>query len=231
MPIERLRLRQFSVKNEQGAVCFAHLNVEFPLHQFVLIEGAAGAGKSLLLKIMAGLVLPEQGGYYINDTNVSALSFAGFLPYRLNIGYSFEHGGLIGNKTVLENLMLPLQYHADDNAQQARRKAQAQLERFGLLDIQDAYPADLSSTYWRRVVVARALILKPELLLLDNPGAGLGHADRQLLVDLLKEQRAHGGLKHVFIVSPQAAFLDELISARLSVDQGNIYPCENPHHD
>ncbi len=220
--IESLAFRAVSLQGGQGCTQFDAIDFEFPANEIVLLGGSAGAGKSLLLKAMAGLVLPTGGGYYINEVNVSQLSFAGFLPYRLNIGYSFEQGGLISNKTVYENLALPLLFHQLGSADEIAYKVSSLLEQFSLTSVQDVRPAELSSSFKRLAVVARSLILDPQLLLLDHPTTGLCNADRLALADLLKYKKLKGELKHIFIVSRQETFLDGLISCQIQADNHEI---------
>lgn len=220
--IDSFEFRRASLEGGQGHAHFDCINFEFPVNEIVLLDGHAGAGKSLLLRAMAGLVLPSQGGYFINGVNVTELSFAGFLPYRLNIGYSFEHGGLIGNKTVYENLALPLSFHQLGTAPEVAHKVNELIEQFGLHGVRDVRPAELPSSYKRLAIVARSLILDPQLLLLDHPTTGLCNADRLMLADLLKYKKSKGELKHIFIVSRQEAFLDGLISCHIEANNHKI---------
>lgn len=216
--INRMAFKAASFEGAQGQLHFDNIDFEFPCNEVVLLEGAAGSGKSLLLKALAGLVRPTGGGYFINGVNVSELSFDGFLPYRLNIGYSFEHGGLISNKTVYENLALPLLYHQLGDAQTVAHKVSGLIEQFGLASVKNLLPSELSSSYKRLAVVARSLILDPQLLLLDHPTTGLCDADRLMLGGLLKDKKSRGELRHIFIISRQAAFLDGLISCHININ-------------
>lgn len=220
--INSLAFRAASLQGGQGRTHFDNVDFEFPCNEIVLLDGDAGSGKSLLLKAMAGLVLPSAGGYFINGVNVSQLSFAGFLPYRLNIGYGFEHGGLISSKSVYENLALPLLYHQLGAEEEVANKVASLIEQFGLTAVKDLYPAELSSSYKRLAVVARSLVLDPQLLLLDHPTTGLGNADRLLLADLLKDKKSRGELKHIFIVSRQEAFLDGLATCRIETNNHTV---------
>ena len=220
--INSLVFKAASFQGGQGRAHFDSIDFEFPCNEIVLLDGDAGSGKSLLLKAMAGLVLPNTGGYFIDGVNVSELNFAGFLPYRLNIGYSFEHGGLIGNKSVYENLALPLLFHQLGTAAEVAHKVNTLIEQFGLHSVRDIRPAELSSSYKRLAVVARSLILDPQLLLLDHPTTGLCNADRLALAGLLKDKKSQGELKHIFIVSRQEAFLEGLISCRIETNNHTI---------
>ena len=149
MNFSQLNFTNMSFSDENGICLFQDLNFDFPLNETVLIRGEAGSGKSLLLKLMAGLLLPTSGAYYINGVNVSEQCFNEFLPYRLAIGYSFENGGLVGNKSLRENLRLPLEYHQIMGDQAADERVDELIESFGLERVQNRRPHDLSGSYKR----------------------------------------------------------------------------------
>lgn len=222
MPIDQLAFSDASYHVAGDKRHFDHLNITLPMNEVVLLDGVAGAGKSLLLQAMAGLLRPQTGAYLINGVDVSAMTFKDFLPYRLQIGYSFEHGGLMGDQTVLDNLVFPLQFHRLVDGAEAQRRAEVLIERLGLQAVRNEYPAELASSFKRRAVVARALMMQPELLLLDHPTTGLAHADRLEMVSLLTEQREQGLVKHIFLASSQEALIDNIVTYRLRVAGGRV---------
>jgi ABC-type lipoprotein export system ATPase subunit len=96
----------------------------------VVIRGVQGAGCSTVMQILAGLQTPTLGSYLINGVPVENMSFEEFLPFRLRMGYAFDTGGLLGNRTLFENLVLPLNYHNICSPQEAERRILALMERF-----------------------------------------------------------------------------------------------------
>lgn len=148
--------------------------------EFVCLLGPSGSGKSTLLRALAGLVTPTQG----------EIRFAGAAPLR--IGYVFQHANLMPWRTVIENIMLPLELQGVPPAE-ARRQAQTWVERVGLSGFESAWPRDLSGGMAQRVAIARALIHDPDLLLLDEPFGALDALTRERmgaeLLNLWQSQR------------------------------------------
>lgn len=222
MHFKQLAFQKLSFFAEDQQPLLHSLNFEFPLNEMVHLHGAAGAGKSLILRLMAGLLLPHEGHYEINGQNVTQLTFRGFLPYRLQIGYGFEEGGLVGNKTLRQNMLLPMEYHSLVEKDEAEARVDELVNRFGLETVQELKPHSLSSTHYRLAIVARALVLRPSLLLLDHPTTGLSNADRLNMVDVLQEEKNNGHIDHVFFVSNQDTFIDNIATARIDIRDGEL---------
>jgi ABC-type transporter Mla maintaining outer membrane lipid asymmetry ATPase subunit MlaF len=136
--------------------------------------GPSRSGKSLLIELAAGLVAPESGRVIIlgqdwNDGPDDVLS-----SVRLRVGPVLQQPGLLSNMTLFNNVLLPLRYHRGTLSDRHREQAvMAQLERLGLVPMRDRFPAELNQGEVRRAAIARALILDPDILLLDDPLAGL----------------------------------------------------------
>lgn len=111
--------------------------------KIIWLQSSEGAGKSTVLQLMAGLLQPQQGKYLINNENVAEMSFEEFLPYRLSIGYSFDYGGLINNRTIFENIILPLVYHKILPYEEARLQVDGLLKRFELEKFRNQRPAHI----------------------------------------------------------------------------------------
>ena len=223
MHFEKLAFRQLGFVDEEDKALFSDLEFEFPLNEIVQITGDAGSGKSLLLKLMGGLRLPTSGHYEINGQNVSELNFNQFLPYRLAIGFGFEQGGLLGNKTVRQNLRLPMEYHRLVSEDEADKRVDELIELFNIRDLENYRPYELSGSYKRLCVVARALVLRPSLLLLDHPSTGLSNADRLKLADLLKEEKTSGHVDHVFFISNQDTFANSMATSQIEIREGSLH--------
>ncbi len=119
--VESVEFRNMAFAYDDDAQFFDDVNFSFPTETVVWIRGESGAGKSSLLKIMAGLEVPTYGKYMINGKDVGDMSFEEFLPYRLGIGFSFDIGGLINNRTLFDNLMLPIMYHDEMTFKEAQQ--------------------------------------------------------------------------------------------------------------
>jgi ABC-type transporter Mla maintaining outer membrane lipid asymmetry ATPase subunit MlaF len=141
--------------------------------EFWVVAGQQHSGKSDLLMMMAGLMLPSAGvcKHFGKDTRTFDEAA---MAERLRSGFVFEKGQLFGQLTIAENIALPLRYHRDLTTDAADQEVRALLERLELTPLADITPANVSANWLKRAALARALILKPQVLLLDNPFGGLG---------------------------------------------------------
>jgi ABC-type transporter Mla maintaining outer membrane lipid asymmetry ATPase subunit MlaF len=140
--------------------------------EFWVVAGQEHSGKSDLLMLAAGLMSPSSGGCKLfgNDT----INFGeAELAERLRVGFVFQGGQLFNQLTIAENVALPLQYQKNFTAAEAAREVQVLLELLELSPLADLTPPNIAANWRQRAALARALILKPEVLLLDNPQAGL----------------------------------------------------------
>lgn len=152
------------------------LDVDIQVHagEFVALMGPSRSGKSLIVELAAGLVSPQMGrvillGYeWTADVNEEPTAV------RLRLGTVLQQPGLLSNMTLFNNVALPLRYHRGSMSERDRERAVlAQLEQLGLVSMRDRFPADLNQGEVRRGAIARALMLDPDVLLLDDPLAGL----------------------------------------------------------
>jgi phospholipid/cholesterol/gamma-HCH transport system ATP-binding protein len=178
------------------------------------IIGAAAAGKSLLLKLIAGLVTPDAGAIAVLGEPVTGRREADLGPLRRRLGMLFQNYALFDFLTVAGNVAFPLEQRGE-LAPAARAAAVAQrLRAVGLSGSEAAWPAQLSGGMRKRVGIARATICAPELLLYDEPTAGLDPVTSRKIFDLLDaDQRASGAT--VLAVSSDVAalltFVDEIV--------------------
>ncbi len=142
--------------------------------EIVALIGPSGCGKSTLLSIIGGLLRPERGAVHI----------AGEVPAdSLNpFTFVFQDFALLPWRTVTGNIALPLEHHAL-SADERRRRIEAALRRIGLEDFRDAYPKQLSGGMRQRVGIARALVVRPAVLLMDEPLSALDAQTRELLIE------------------------------------------------
>ena len=153
---------------------------------FWVVGGLQWAGKSDWLTTVAGLQRTATGAHFLFGQEAASLTQAELVAERLRVGLVFENGGrLFTQMTVEENVSLPLRYHRNCPPEESRESVAAMLELTGLTDLA-AQPAGQLNRGWRqRVALARALILQPEVLLLDNPLAGLDPRQTRWWLDTL----------------------------------------------
>ena len=153
-----------------------------------VIGGPPGSGKSDLLATMAGLYRPLKGTLRFFDNDIAHLGEDAFLTARLRIGLVFGNGGqLFNHLTVAGNIALPLRYHHARQRVATEERVQAILEATGLAPLADHTPGEIKHGWRQRVGLARALALGPEVLLLDNPLAGLGPKESRWWLEFLAQ--------------------------------------------
>jgi len=170
--------------------------------EFWVLAGQQKSGKTDFLMTTVGLMPPLAGSYHLFGRDMGTYSEA-HLADRLRVGFVFANGQLFNHLTVSENLALPLRYHRNLNELEAERETRWLLELLELTPVAAVTPSNLSRDWMKRTALARALVLKPEVLLCDDPLAGLGSRHRQWWVrflDQLREGHAHFGGRPMTLV-------------------------------
>jgi len=155
----------------------------------VCIGGGSGQGKSALLRIIAGLVRPTKGnlyyfGEYIPPERLTALEVA-----KRRVGLVFQNGALISNLKVRDNIALPLRYHKMGSPDDIDEKINMAMDLMRVRNEADMFPHQLSMGMQKRVAIARSWAMDPELLLMDEPTAGLDNYNRRNLLPLIDNMR------------------------------------------
>lgn len=198
-------------------------SLEFPLGEIISLKGNRGAGRSTLLQILAGIQMPNQGEFLINGRNVLDISFEDFLPYRLKIGYAFDLGGLISNKTLMENLLLPLTYHQVCPVAEAFDRVEYYVHKFGLQKSQNMRPANVSGGVRKLTCLVRSILLNPEILILDDPTVGLPRAVVDQYCETIFDLRRANENHTVIFSSYDDSFARQIETAALYLEEGQIY--------
>jgi lipoprotein-releasing system ATP-binding protein len=170
------------------------LELSVERQQMVAIMGASGVGKSTLLHVLGGLDTVDSGEVHIGEHNITAMSDEARVAYRnRQVGFVFQFHHLLPEFSALENAAMPLRI-ARVAAAEARPQAVALLSRVGLSERLDHRPGMLSGGEQQRVAVSRALVMKPALLLADEPTGDLDEATADALHGLLREMHSEFGL-------------------------------------
>lgn len=223
MKIQSLKFEGVSFSHDGQDPIVQNVEFDFPMNEILWVKAEGGAGKSSLLQILAGLQIPQSGKYLINGENVCEMSFEEFLPYRLQIGYSFDYGGLINNRTLFDNLMLPLLYHKIVTPEEAKERVEGILKEFDIFKFAHERPAHVPGRIRKQVCLLRALIMKPQILLLDDPSVGLGQDFTSVLVDHIYRARKEGFFSHVFISSYDERFMNLFDYQIIHLNDGQLY--------
>jgi phospholipid/cholesterol/gamma-HCH transport system ATP-binding protein len=164
------------------------------------VIGGSGSGKSTLLREMILLQIPSAGRIQVLGVELAAITDAAALALRQRFGVLFQQGGLFGALTVLENIGLPLREHRQLDEQEVNALAAQKLAEVGLdAAVASQYPSELSGGMLKRAALARALVLDPELLFLDEPTAGLDPQSAAGIDTLVLKLRQQSGLTIMMI--------------------------------
>lgn len=226
--INSLRFEDVSFSFDKNNSMFQNCSFEFPMDQVVWVKAESGSGRSTLLQLLGVLQLPKAGKYFINDDNICDMSFEEFMPYRLNIGFGFDNGGVIHNRTIFENIILPLLYHKLGDPLDAMDRVDFLLDRMGILKHRDVRPSLVPGTVRKIACLLRAIVLKPEVLLLDDPSVGIGQEVSLRFFDLIKELREEGAARHVFISSFDEKLMSTIDHTEIFIDSGLIHHNQEP---
>jgi phospholipid/cholesterol/gamma-HCH transport system ATP-binding protein len=166
------------------------LNLNIPRGQTVAIIGESGCGKTVFLKTMIGLVRPTQGRVHFDGQNLQDLGDKDLVQQRIRFGYLFQNAALFDSMTVGQNVAFPLRQHKQLGDEQLQEQVLARLAEVGLPDsVVVKKPAELSGGMRKRVGLARALVLNPELMLYDEPTTGLDPIMSDVINELIMSTR------------------------------------------
>lgn len=154
----------------------------------LVIMGKSGSGKSVMVKCIVGLIQPDSGSITIRDRDIITMGQTELDFLRTEIGFLFQGSALYDSMTVRENLEFPLRRHKDKlkDFKGTEESVKEALESVGLLDAIDRMPAELSGGMQRRVALARALILKPKIIMYDEPTTGLDPITSNEIIQLMR---------------------------------------------
>lgn len=174
-------------KSFNGNNVLQGVNLEIPEGRITCIVGGSGSGKSVLLKHLNGILRPDSGHVVVDGKDISGLPESSLYGMRRRMALIFQSGGLLGSLNVGENVGLGLKEHNLASEDEIRDIVREKLDLVQLGGIEDKMPANLSGGMKKRVSIARGLTLNPELILYDEPTAGLDPPMAQAIDDLILE--------------------------------------------
>ena len=198
-------------------VLFNHLNFDVKEKDIFIIMGASGCGKSSLLKVLTGLVIPNQGNILINNKDFLKASFEEKREIMKDCGVMYQSGALFSSMSLKENVMMPMELYSNYTNSEISDIASYKLSLVGLAGFDDFYPSEISGGMKKRAALARALSLDPKIVYCDEPSAGLDPISSKQLDDLILELNQNLGttfvivtheLNSIFAIGNNSIFLD-----------------------
>ncbi len=185
--------------------------------EMVFLTGHSGAGKSTLLKLVSLMERPTRGQIVVNSHNLGRLNGRRVPYFRREIGVVFQDNKLLNDRTIFDNVALPLVV-AGLTGDEVRKRVQAALDKVGLLARARSYPLTLSGGEQQRVGIARAITHRPALLIADEPTGNLDAAMSDEIIDLFKDFNDHGVT--VLIATHETRHIDRLQKRVIALGRG-----------
>ena len=214
-----IRFDNLSKRYEGGFEALRNVSFEMDAGEMAFLTGHSGAGKSTLLKLLMLIERPTSGNLLINGKNLNRLPRAKVPFYRRQVGVVFQNHQLLFDRSVYNNVALPLQisgYDPDDTGKRVR----AALDKVGLLHKEKLNPITLSTGEQQRIGIARAIVHKPQLLLADEPTGNLDPALSEEIMRLLMEFNRHGTT--VLVATHDLALISRMSYRTLTLQQGRL---------
>lgn len=206
------------VKEFDGRVVLHNINTTFKEGAVNMIIGKSGSGKTVFLKCLIGLIEPTSGAITFEGNDIVKMREKDIKRLRRDIGMMFQGSALFDSRTVLENVMFPLDMFSRKNKRERRKRAEFCLEKVNLSHAADLYPSEISGGMMKRVAIARAIALNPKYLFCDEPNSGLDPKTSQVIDELIADITADLGITAIVVshdmnsvmnIGDEIIFIDE----------------------
>ena len=181
--------------------------VELSLHsgETTVIIGESGAGKSVILKHIVRLLRPDRGKVFFHDRRIDNLSERNLAPIRPHFGFLFQLSALFDSMTVGDNVAFPIHEHTQHTKREIDEIVGQKLAMVGLDDLQDSWPSEISGGQKKRVALARAIAVDPEIILYDEPTTGLDPPRADVINELILKLQRELGVTSVVVTHDMAS--------------------------
>lgn len=178
---------------------FNQVNLKIPRGKITAIMGPSGTGKTTLLRLMTGLITPDEGTVLVNGHSVASMSGQQLLRMRREMSMLFQSGALFTSMSVFDNVAFPLREHTDLSEEMIRSLVLMKLQAVGLRGARELMPSELSGGMARRVALARAIALDPQVILYDEPFTGQDPITMGVLIQLIRLLNDAMGMTSVIV--------------------------------
>jgi len=177
-------------KSFEEQLVLDELDLDIFRGETLVVMGRSGCGKSVLLKHMLGLLRPDSGEIYFQGEDITKFSRKKLFQMRMHFGMLFQSAALFDSMSVGENVALPLRKHTKLSEEEIEHIVEEKLRLVGLVDVMDKYPSELSGGMKKRVGLARAVVMNPEVVLYDEPTTGLDPIMADVINELINRLKA-----------------------------------------
>ena len=195
-------------KSYGGKGVLSDISLSVSHGQSLAVVGKSGAGKSVLLRCLIGLVKPDNGTIYVDNKLINTMNFSQLQKIRSSIGMVFQFGALFDSMTVGENISLALQKLTKLNENEIQQRVRNSLEEVDMTGTEDLMPAELSGGMKKRVGIARAIAIKPAYLFYDEPTTGLDPVMTDSINRLIRKFQDTGEVTSVIITHEMRTVYD-----------------------
>ncbi len=200
----QIRVRDLK-KSFRGQMVLKGINLDLERGKINIIIGGSGHGKSVTMKHLMGLMKPDEGHIFVDGVDITALSEYELNSIRMKFGMVFQYAALFDSMTVFENVAFPLVEHSSLSKSEIADKVYETLKAVGLPDIGHKYPNELSGGMRKRVGLARAIIINPEVIFYDEPTTGLDPVATKHVDDMIASINSELGVTSVVISHDMAS--------------------------
>ena len=206
---------------------FDGMNLTIKRGEVTALMGPSGTGKTTLLRLITRQLIPDQGAIYVNGVDISTLSVPELYQLRQRFGMLFQNGALLTDLSVFENVAFPLREHTKLTNRLIRHVVLTKLHAVGLRGAADMMPSQLSGGMARRVALARAMVMDPEILIYDEPFVGLDPISMGVIVRLVRRMNDALGITSI-IVSHDVEEISTVADRSFLISHGKVAASGKP---
>lgn len=208
-------------------VIFEGLNLNIKRGEITALMGPSGTGKTTLLRLITRQLIPQHGTIHIGGVDIATLNLAELYQLRQRFGMLFQNGALLTDLSVFENVAFPLREHTKLTNRLIRHVVLTKLHAVGLRGAADMMPSELSGGMARRVALARAMVMDPDILIYDEPFVGLDPISMGVIVRLVRRMNDTLGITSV-IVSHDVAEVSTVADCSFLISGGKVAASGSP---